>query len=157
MRLIHPTIFSFYKHSTQPTSLLFLPTSSNMRAMKKIIFTKEAPQAIGPYSQAVQHGNTIYFSGQIPLDPQTMNLVGDDIALQAKQVFANMQAVSLASGGSLQDIAKLTIYLVDLAHFSVVNDIMMQFFAAPYPARTTIQVSALPKNALVEIDAIMVL
>ena len=112
---------------------------------------------IGPYSQAIQSANTIYFSGQIPLDPESMHIVSDDFAMQAEQVFRNLQSVCKAANGSLQNIVKLTIYLIDLAHFPVLNEIMKNFFEEPYPARTTIQVSALPKEAQIEIDAIMVL
>lgn len=125
--------------------------------MKRQIETQDAPQAIGPYSQAIHAGNTVYFSGQIPLDPKTMQLVSDDFSSQAKQVLNNLQAVSLAAGGSLEKIVKLTIYLTDLANFAALNEMMMQFFKPPYPARTTIQVSALPKSAQVEIDAVMVI
>ena len=122
----------------------------------EIIHTTNAPQAIGTYSQAIKVGNTVYCSGQIPLNPATMTLVGEDIHTQVEQVFTNLQAVCEAAGGSLNNIVKLTIYLIDLAHFPVVNEVMSRVFAAPYPARTTIQVSALPKAALVEVDAVMV-
>lgn len=124
--------------------------------MKEIIQTDNAPKAIGPYSQAVKVGNTVYFSGQIPLDPQTMTIVTGGIAEETKQVFNNMQAVAKAAGGSLEAIVKLTIYLTDLSHFPIVNEVMTTFFKAPYPARTTIQVSALPKASQVEIEAVMV-
>lgn len=124
--------------------------------MKTIIQTELAPKAIGPYSQAVKAGNTVYFSGQIPLDPKTMVLVSDEIKEQAFQVFTNLNEVSKAAGGSLEKIVKLTIYLVDLSHFSVVNEAMMQFCKEPFPARTTIEVSGLPKGALVEVEAVMV-
>jgi reactive intermediate/imine deaminase len=125
--------------------------------MKKIINTEKAPKAIGPYSQAVQAGQTIYLSGQIPLNPETMELVTADISKQAEQVLENLTAVALAAGGNLANIVKLNIFLIDLAHFSIVNEIMEKYFAAPYPARATIGVAALPKGALVEMDAIMVL
>lgn len=125
--------------------------------MKEKIYTSAAPQAIGPYSQAIKAGQTVYLSGQIPLDPHTMNLVSDDIAMQVEQVLKNMLAVCEAAGGSFAQIAKLTIYLVDLAHFAIVNEAMTRYFAEPYPARTTIQVAALPKAAKVEIEAVMVL
>lgn len=125
--------------------------------MKQCIHTKQAPQAIGAYSQAIKVGNTSYFSGQIPLDPNTMALVSNDFAEQAMQVFTNLQAVSKAAGGSLAEVVKLTIYLTDLAQFASFNDIMMTFFKEPYPARTTIQVAALPKGAQIEVDAVMVL
>lgn len=131
--------------------------------MKQKIYTEQAPQAIGPYSQAIQvdtsatGGKTVYFSGQIPLDPKTMQLVGDDFASQAKQVLTNLQSVSKAAGGNLNAIVKVTVYLIDLANFPVFNELMSQFFQEPYPARTTIQVSALPKEAQVEVEAIMVI
>lgn len=122
---------------------------------KQRIHTDHAPQAIGPYSQAIRANDVVYFSGQIPLDPATMTLVGGGINEQAERVFLNMRAVAEAANASLNDIVKLTIYLTDLNDFSVVNAAMMRFFAEPYPARTTIQVSALPKEALVEVDAVM--
>ncbi|OGT58337.1 MAG: reactive intermediate/imine deaminase [Gammaproteobacteria bacterium RIFCSPHIGHO2_12_FULL_43_28] len=124
--------------------------------MKKVIQTELAPKAIGPYSQAVDVGNTVYCSGQIALDPTTMTLVSDDIAAQAIQVLTNLQTVITAAGGRLEDVVKLTIYLTDLADFAVVNNVMTQFFNPPYPARTTVAVAALPKEAKLEIDAIMV-
>jgi reactive intermediate/imine deaminase len=125
--------------------------------MKTQITTQNAPQAIGVYSQAIRSGNTVYLSGQIPLNPNTMQLVGEDFATQTKQVFANLSEVAKAAGGDFSKIVKLTIYLIDLSNFSIVNDIMATYFAEPYPARATIQVSALPKGAQVEIDGIMVL
>lgn len=121
------------------------------------IHTDLAPAAIGTYSQAIKSGNTIYFSGQIPLDFKTMALVSDDFTAQATQVFTNLQAVSEAAGGSLDKIVKLTIYLMDLTHFPQVNEVMAQFFKQPYPARTTIQVSGLPKMSRIEVDAVMVI
>lgn len=124
--------------------------------MKQTIHTDQAPQAIGPYSQAIKTGNTVYFSGQIPLDPKTMVLCSDDFKEQTTQVFTNIAAVAKAAGGDLASIVKLTIYLVDLANFAVVNETMQKFFTEPYPARTTIQVSALPKDAQIEIEALMV-
>jgi reactive intermediate/imine deaminase len=127
------------------------------KKMKQIVETQQAPKAIGPYSQAVRAGNVVYMSGQIPLDPATMQIVSDDIAAQAEQVFLNLRAVSEAAGGQLDAIVKLTIFLTDLNHFSIVNETMSRFFKTPYPARSTIEVSALPKAALVEIEAIMVL
>ena len=125
--------------------------------MRQNIHTEEAPQAMGPYSQAIRVDKTVYFSGQIPLDPKTMALVSDDFTAQARQVFRNLQAVSQAAGGRLENIVKLTIYLLDLQYFPRVNEVMMQFFTEPYPARATIQVSALPKAAQIEIDAVMVI
>lgn len=125
--------------------------------MKERIHTQHAPQAIGTYSQAIKLGKTVYLSGQIPLDPASMELVAGDISAQAHQVFKNMQQVVAAAGGSFADVAKLTIFLTDLADFAVVNEVMAGYFAEPYPARSTVQVSALPKGSQVEIEAIMVL
>lgn len=125
--------------------------------MKNPIQTEQAPQAIGTYSQAIRSGNTIYFSGQIPLDPSTMALVSEDFTAQVTQVFTNLRAVSEAAGGHLDAIVKLTIYLTDLTQFAIVNEVMTRFFKPPYPARTTIEVSGLPKGAQVEVEAIMVL
>lgn len=124
---------------------------------RQIIHTDAAPAAIGPYSQAVKTGNTVYISGQIPLDPATMELVSDDVSAQARQVFKNLIAVCDAAGGSLGKIVRVGIYLTDLSRFAEVNAVMAEFFAAPYPARSTIEVSALPRGARVEVDAIMVL
>ncbi|HVV68088.1 MAG TPA: RidA family protein [Gammaproteobacteria bacterium] len=123
--------------------------------MKQIIQTHEAPAAIGTYSQAVKAGNHVYLSGQIPLDPQTMELVTGDLKAQLQRIFDNLSAVAKAAGGSLSDVVKLTVYLRDLGHFPVVNEVMPHYFSAPYPARAVIGVSALPKNAEVEVDAIM--
>lgn len=125
--------------------------------MLQKIETIEAPSAIGPYSQAIKVGNTTYLSGQIPLDPKTQSLVSNDFKEQAAQVFENLRAVTEEAGGELSHIAKLTIYLTDLAQFAILNEVMTQYFSEPYPARATIQVVALPKGAQVEIDAIMVL
>lgn len=124
---------------------------------KDIIATDAAPRAIGTYSQAVRSGNTVYLSGQIPLVPASMELVGGDIRAQIVQVFDNLRAVARAAGGDLQDIVKLNVFLTDLTHFPVVNETMAQYFKAPYPARAAIGVAALPKGAQVEMDAIMVL
>lgn len=120
------------------------------------IQTDKAPAAIGTYSQAVRHGNTVYLSGQIPLDPATMELV-DGFENQVRRVFDNLSAVCEAAGGNLQDIAKLNIFLTDLGHFATVNEIMATYFEAPYPARAAIGVASLPKDAAVEMDAVMVL
>lgn len=122
---------------------------------KEIISTNDAPQAIGTYSQAVKCGSTVYLSGQIPLVPATMELVEGDMAAQIKQVFDNLSAVCQAAGGQLQDIAKLNIFLTDLSHFPLVNEIMAQYFDQPYPARAAIGVASLPKGAQVEMDGIM--
>ena len=119
------------------------------------IATGQAPAAIGPYSQAVQSGRTVYLSGQIPLDPATGQLVEGDIATQARRVFDNLRAVCEAAGGSLDDVARVGIYLMDLEDFAAVNAVMAEAFTAPYPARSTIQVSGLPRGARVEVDAIL--
>jgi reactive intermediate/imine deaminase len=120
-----------------------------------LVESKDAPQAIGAYSQAIQAGNTVYLSGQIGLDPETMQMA-EDIDAQIRRVFLNLQAVAEAAGGGLDNIVKLTVYLTDLAYFPRVNEIMAGFFKQPYPARATVGVVALPRNALVEIDAILV-
>ena len=124
---------------------------------KAVISTENAPAAIGTYSQAVKVNNTVYLSGQIPLDPETMTLVDDDISAEIKQVFKNMTAVCEASGGTLQDIVKLNIFLTDLGNFATVNEIMAQHFDEPYPARAAIGVKELPKGVGVEMDGIMVI
>ena len=124
---------------------------------RQIIATDQAPAAIGPYSQAVRAHDTVYFSGQIPLDPATGQLVDGDIAAQTRCVFDNLAAVAQAAGGSLGQIVRVGIYVTDLAHFAEVNAVMAEYFSQPYPARSTIEVSALPKGAQVEVDAVMVL
>ena len=124
---------------------------------KTIISTDQAPKAIGTYSQAVKAGNTVYLSGQIPLDPHTMTLVEDGIDAEIRQVFNNLLAVAEASGGSFSDVVKLNVFLTDLGHFSRVNEIMAEYFVEPYPARAAIGVAALPRGAGVEMDAILVL
>ena len=124
---------------------------------KQIISTDQAPAAIGTYSQAVKVDNTVYLSGQIPLDPATMEIVEGGIQSEIKRVFDNLSAVCQAAGGSLQDIVKLNIFLTDLSNFPVVNEIMASYFETPYPARAAIGVAALPKGVGVEMDAIMVL
>jgi len=123
---------------------------------RQIISTTQAPQAIGPYSQAVRVGNTLYFSGQIPLDPATGELVAGDITTQARRVFENLRAVCEAAGGSLAQLTRVGIYLTDLGHFAAVNAVMAEFCKEPFPARSTIGVAALPRGAHVEIDAILV-
>ncbi|MEX0421959.1 RidA family protein [Spiribacter pallidus] len=122
---------------------------------RRIIQTDQAPAAIGPYSQAVQVGDLVFISGQIPLDPLTMELVEADIDVQTRRVFDNLAQLCLASGGSLADICKLSIFLTDLGHFATVNSIMAEYFDAPYPARAAIGVAALPKDAMVEVEAIL--
>ena len=118
------------------------------------IHSNEAPNAIGPYSQAVRVGDTVYLSGQIPLDPQTMEVVEGDIGARARRVFDNLAAVMQEAGGSLSDIVKLTIYLVDLEQFGQVNEVMAEYFDAPFPSRATVAVAALPKGAPIEAEAV---
>lgn len=124
---------------------------------KATISTTNAPAAIGTYSQAVKSSSTVYLSGQIPLDPESMAIVGDDFPSQAHQVFKNLSAVCVAASGELQDMVKLNIYLTDLDNFAALNDIMCQYFSEPYPARAAIGVNALPKGSLIEIDGVMVI
>lgn len=124
---------------------------------KQVIHTDKAPAAIGPYSQAVRAGNTVYLSGQIPLVPETMEIISEDVVEQTTQVFKNLQAVCEAAGGSLKDIVKLNIFMTDLGNFATVNEVMTQFFQTPYPARAAMGVRALPKNVQVEIEGVMVL
>jgi reactive intermediate/imine deaminase len=121
-----------------------------------IINTPNAPQAIGIYSQAVKVNKTVYLSGQIPLVPETMTLHTGDMAAQIRQVFTNLRAVAQAAGGDLADIVKLNIFLTDLTHFTLINEIMAEYFKSPYPARAVVGVAALPKGAAVEMDAILV-
>lgn len=124
---------------------------------KEYISTDKAPAAIGTYSQAVKTGNTVYLSGQIPLLPESMELIEGDIAEQVRQVFRNLSAVAEAAGGSMADFAKVHVFLTDLTNFPIVNQVMEEFFEQPYPARAAIGVAALPKGAEVEVDAIMTL
>ena len=123
---------------------------------REIINTAAAPAAIGTYSQAVKVGDTVYLSGQIPLVPHTMQLVEGEMSAQIRQVFDNLQAVAAAAGGGLADIVKLNIYLIDLGHFPLVNEVMASYFQEPYPARAAIGVASLPKGAAIEADAVMV-
>ncbi|RKZ99484.1 MAG: RidA family protein [Gammaproteobacteria bacterium] len=122
---------------------------------RKTIQTDNAPQAIGTYSQAVRTGNTVYLSGQIPLVPDTMELVNGAMEAQIRRVFDNLAAVAEAAGGSLADVVKLNVFLTDLGHFALVNEIMAEYFREPYPARAAVGVAALPKGAQVEMDAVM--
>jgi reactive intermediate/imine deaminase len=124
---------------------------------KEIISTPLAPQAIGTYSQAIKVGETVYLSGQIPLDPETMQVVDGDIAVHIRRVFDNLKAVAEAAGGDFNDIVKLNVFLTDLANFPTVNEIMAEYFSQPYPARAAIGVAALPKGVGVEMDGVMVL
>lgn len=123
---------------------------------REIIATDRAPQAIGTYSQAVKVDNTVYLSGQIPLVPETMEMVAGDMEAQIVRVFDNLTAVAEAAGGTLNDVVKLNIFLTDLGHFALVNEVMARYFDQPYPARAAIQAAALPKDAQVEMDAVMV-
>lgn len=122
---------------------------------REIISTEKAPQAIGTYSQAVKVGTTVYLSGQIPLVPETMELVDGDIEANIRRVFDNLSAVAIAAGGSLADIVKLNVFLTSLTHFPVVNEVMADYFTEPYPARAAVGVAELPKGVEVEMDAIM--
>ncbi|MEA1890908.1 MAG: RidA family protein [Pseudomonadota bacterium] len=122
---------------------------------RQVISTDKAPQAIGTYSQAIKTGSTVYLSGQIPLIPETMTIISDDISEQIHQVFKNLSAVAAAADGSLDDIVKLNVFLTDLSHFPTVNEIMAGYFNEPYPARAAIGVAALPKDAAVEMDAVL--
>jgi reactive intermediate/imine deaminase len=124
---------------------------------KEIISTPLAPQAIGTYSQAVKVGETVYLSGQIPLDPESMQVVDGDIAVHIRRVFDNLKAVAEAAGGDFNDIVKLNVFLTDLSNFPIVNEIMAEYFSQPYPARAAIGVAALPKGVGVEMDGVMVL
>ncbi|MBC3766475.1 RidA family protein [Neptunicella marina] len=122
---------------------------------KTVINTDKAPKAIGTYSQAVKSGNTVYLSGQIPLVPETMEVISQNFAEQTHQVFKNLRAVCEAAGGGLNDMAKVNIFMTDLSNFATVNEIMSQYFEQPYPARAAIQISALPKAVQIEIDGVM--
>ena len=124
---------------------------------RQIIHSDAAPAAIGPYSQAVRVGNTLSLSGQLPLDPATMEMVSDDVEAQARQVFKNLTAVAEAAGGTLANAVRIGIFMTDLSQFAKVNAVMAEFFNAPFPARATVEVSALPRGAKVEVEAILVL
>src|SRR5581483_4595920 len=132
------------------------PARGATRMSKQAIRSDDAPAAIGPYSQAILAGGTLYMSGQIPLDPKTGQIVDGGIDAQAHQVFRNLRAVAAAAGATLNDVAKLSVLLVDLADFAKVNEIMAGYFDAPYPARATYQVAALPRGARIEVEAILV-
>ncbi|MBA2237226.1 MAG: RidA family protein [Lysobacter sp.] len=124
---------------------------------RQIVHTDQAPAAIGPYSQAVRAGDTVYLSGQIPLDPASGKLVEGDIGAQVRRAFDNLQAVCTAAGGSLDQVVRLGLYVTDLSDFAAVNDVMAEYFQAPYPARSTIEVAGLPRGAAFEVDAVLVL
>lgn len=123
--------------------------------MKKAINTRQAPAAIGTYSQAIVHGNVLYTSGQIPIDPVSGEMLGDNFKLQAHQVFKNLKAVATAAGTELQAAIKLNVYLQDLNQFTALNEIMSEYLSEPYPARAAVQVARLPKDSLIEIDAVI--
>lgn len=122
---------------------------------RQIIQTSDAPKAIGPYSQAVRTGNTVYVSGQIPLDPASGQLVSGDIEAEIRRVFDNLKAIAQAAGGSLADVVKLSVFLTDLSHFPKINEIMTTYFSEPYPARAAIGVAALPRGARVEMECVL--
>jgi reactive intermediate/imine deaminase len=124
---------------------------------KQIISTQGAPAAIGVYSQAVRVGNTIWVSGQIPLDPQTKELVQGDVEAQVRQVFENLKAIVAAAGASFDDVVKATVFLIDLSHFGLVNKVMAEYFREPYPARAAVGVAALPRGAQIEVECIVAL
>jgi reactive intermediate/imine deaminase len=124
---------------------------------KQIISTHLAPAAIGTYSQAVRVGNTIWVSGQIPLDPETKELIKGDVEAQVRQVFENLKAIVVAAGASFDDVVKATVFLIDLSHFALVNKVMAEYFREPYPARAAVGVAALPRGALVEVECIVAL
>jgi reactive intermediate/imine deaminase len=146
---------SLLKALLQGASLQVDQESSIMS--KDIISTEAAPKAIGTYSQAVRSGQTVYLSGQIPLVPESMEMVQGDMEAQIRRVFDNLDAVAKAAGGSLADMVKLNIYLTDLGHFALVNQIMAEYFQAPYPARAAVGVASLPRGAQVEMDGVLVL
>jgi len=131
--------------------------ANKIKMTKTIIETSKAPQAIGTYSQAVKVSDTVYLSGQIPLVPETMEIVEGDISVHIRQVFDNLKAVAEAAGGDFFDIVKLNVFLTDLSDFPIVNEIMSEYFTQPYPARAAVGVAALPKGVAVEMDAIMVI
>ncbi len=124
---------------------------------RRAIYTNNAPEPIGIYSQALKVGQTVYCSGQIGIIAQTGEMAGDDVLTQIRQVFTNLESVAKACGATLQDCAKFTVYLLDLSHFPLINEVMQEYLSPPFPARTTVEVSRLPKGALVEVDAIIVL
>lgn len=132
-------------------------TGYKVAMTRSAIKTENAPQAIGTYSQAVKSGNTVYLSGQIPLDPQTMELVLGDIETQIRQAFKNLSEVAKAAGGGFEHVVKINVYLTDLSHFPLINHVMKEFFQEPFPARAAVGVAALPGGARIELDAVMML
>ncbi len=135
--------------------LLLLVSCNAAFAAKEVIYTQNAPEPIGIYSQAIKTGNTVYISGQIPIDPKTGKMIEGDFKDQVRQAIANISEIAKAAGGNVDDIVKLTVYLADLSNFAAVNDVMLESFHKPYPARAAIEIKALPKNAAVEIEAVM--
>jgi len=154
-----PAYDAGYAQPPAKKATLQWPTFSRLELSmsRQIINTANAPAAIGPYSQAVRAGNTVYFSGQIPLDPATGEIVAGDVTAQARRAFDNLKAVAEEAGGSLDKMVRLGLYLTDLGEFAKVNAVMQEYFQAPFPARSTIEVSGLPKGAAFEVDAIMII
>ena len=154
--MINSKIISIFLCTISMTSILIF-SQEPTEMQKEIISTENAPQAIGPYSQAVKAGNLMFISGQIPLDPKTGDLVSESIDEQAKQVLNNIKSICEAAGQSIDDIVKISIFLTDLENFAIVNEVMKEYFAEPYPARATIEVSGLPLGVNVEIEAIVLI
>jgi len=154
--MINSKIISIFLCTISITSILIF-SQEPTEMQKEIISTENAPQAIGPYSQAVKAGNLMFISGQIPLDPKTGDLVSESIDEQAKQVLNNIKSICEAAGQSIDDIVKISIFLTDLENFAIVNEVMKEYFAEPYPARATVEVSGLPLGVKVEIEAIVLI
>tara|TARA_B100000886_G_C20344078_1_gene457894 strand:+ start:114 stop:584 length:471 start_codon:yes stop_codon:yes gene_type:complete len=154
--MINSKIISIFLCTISMTSILIF-SQEPTEMQKEIISTENAPQAIGPYSQAVKAGNLMFISGQIPLDPKTGDLVSEFIDEQAKQVLNNIKSICEAAGQSIDDIVKISIFLTDLENFAIVNEVMKEYFAEPYPARATVEVSGLPLGVKVEIEAIVLI
>ena len=154
--MINSKIISIFLCTISMTSILIF-SQEPTEMQKEIISTENAPQAIGPYSQAVKAGNLMFISGQIPLDPKTGDLVSESIDEQAKQVLNNIKSICEAAGQSIDDIVKISIFLTDLENFAIVNEVMKEYFAEPYPARATVEVSGLPLGVNVEIEAIVLI
>ena len=154
--MINSKIISIFLCTISITSILIF-SQEPTEMQKEIISTENAPQAIGPYSQAVKAGNLMFISGQIPLDPKTGDLVSESIDDQAKQVLNNIKSICEAAGQSIDDIVKISIFLTDLENFAIVNEVMKEYFAEPYPARATVEVSGLPLGVKVEIEAIVLI
>ena len=154
--MINSKIISIFLCTISITSILIF-SQEPTEMQKEIISTENAPQAIGPYSQAVKAGNLMFISGQIPLDPKTGDLVSESIDDQAKQVLNNIKSICEAAGQSIDDIVKISIFLTDLENFAIVNEVMKEYFAEPYPARATVEVSGLPLGVNVEIEAIVLI